>query len=147
MEMLSLTSALDKSCAASTLAWWAEAGVETLVGETPRNWRAESPKVAPRQTTVTLASTPVAPIAKPAAPLPDTLEGFTAWFLSADLPGAGPASQRIAPSGDAAAKLMILVDMPEAEDAMSRRLLSGEAGALFDRMLNALGFDLSLIHI
>ena len=28
----------DAEQAASALAWWAEAGVDTLVAETPRNW-------------------------------------------------------------------------------------------------------------
>ena len=36
---------MDQDGAASTLRWWQEAGVDTLVDETPRNWLA--PAAAP----------------------------------------------------------------------------------------------------
>lgn len=138
--MIAEVLAPNNAYVASALSWWAEAGVDTLVEEAPRDWLAEQPK----------AATP-APRDKPAAalraqtpvnltPLPDRVEVLTDWYLKADLPGAGPASQRVTPAGNPNAKLMVLLDMPEAEDAMNGMLLSGEAGALFDKMLGALGF-------
>lgn len=130
----------DTAHVASVLAWWADAGIDALVDEAPRDWLAEQPRVAspkvPGTPSPALLKRPAANL----APLPATVDALGGWYLTADLPGAGPATQRIAPSGDATAKLMVLVDMPEAEDVMSGVLLSGEAGALFDKMLGALGF-------
>jgi DNA polymerase len=72
------------------------------------------------------------------APLPTTLDAFRSWWLAdATLPG--PPAQRVAPGGDAASGVMILIDMPDGGDAAAGRLLSGEASALFDRMLAAIG--------
>jgi len=113
--------------AASALSWWRDAGVDTIVGEEPRNWLAPPQKQAPT------ASEPAA------APMPQTLDAFQAWLRdSPDLPFASPTAPRVGPSGDPACGLMILVDMPSVEDAAAGQLLSGPAGALFDRMLNAM---------
>ncbi len=141
-KMVAALSHSEFARAASALSWWAEAGVDTLVDETPRNWLTQLPKVAARA----MVPSVVVPDAPVVTPLPDTLMGFTEWFRSdSAIPGAGPSAQRVIPTGDTAAKLMILVDMPEAEDAASGLLLSGEAGALFDKMLGALGFDRATI--
>jgi DNA polymerase len=42
---------------------------------------------------------------------------------------------------------MILIDMPEASDTASGQLLSGDPGALFDRMLGAIGRDRTTIYL
>lgn len=112
--------------AASALSWWREAGVDTIVGETPRDWLNPAP------------ARPVAGEAPAADPmLPATLADFQAWLMTAQRPDfAGP---RVGPAGDPAAGLMILTDMPSAADVEAGALLSGEAGALFDRMLAAIG--------
>lgn len=118
--------------AASALDWWQEAGVDMVVGETPRDWLSTRAKAAPVQ------SAP-API-----PLPDTLEAFHDWLAtSADLPFAAPSARRERPVGDPASGLMVLVDMPSPEGG----LLGGEAGALFDRMLNAIGRSRETIYL
>jgi uracil-DNA glycosylase family 4 len=111
------------AAAASALDWWAEAGVDALVEDTPRAWLAEAQAAVAAR---------AAPTEKPAVPvtLPDTLDAFEAW-------GGGAAPP--------AADLAILVDMPEPEDADT--LLSGAAGALFDRMLGAIGRDRSTIYL
>jgi uracil-DNA glycosylase len=70
--------------------------------------------------------------------MPDTLEAFQAWLLSGDVPLASPSSVRVGPAGDPASGLMILVDMPSAADVDAGSLLSGEAGALFDKMIGAI---------
>ncbi|MBU6206604.1 MAG: uracil-DNA glycosylase [Alphaproteobacteria bacterium] len=73
---------------------------------------------------------------------PEILSDFMQWLASApQVPGAGPPSERILPAGDATAALMVLVDMPEAEDIANKRLLSGPAGEMFDRMLAAMQLD------
>lgn len=115
---------MASSWAASALDWWQEAGVDTIVGETPRDWLNPKAQAAP------------APAAPAPLALPDTLEALLDWLAtSADLPLAAPSAPRAAPAGDPGSGLMILVDMPAADGA----LMAGEAGLLFDKMLGAIG--------
>ncbi|HYJ51986.1 MAG TPA: uracil-DNA glycosylase [Allosphingosinicella sp.] len=117
------------SWAASALEWWEEAGVDTIVGEVPHDWL--NPKAAAR----------AAPVADA---LPDNLEAFQAWLAtSADIPLASPAAPRATPAGDPASGLMVLVDMPSTDGG----LLGGEAGALFDRMMAAIGRGRDTIYL
>lgn len=118
---------MSSGWAASALQWWSDAGVDTLVDEAPRNWLKPQPKPVP---------TAAAPA--PAEALPADLDAFRAWFVDgARLPLGAPAAPRIGPAGDPASDLMILVDMPGAADRDI--LISGAPGALFDRMLSAIG--------
>ena len=121
---------MDSDWAASALKWWEDAGVDTIVGETPRDWLAP---VAPRAPKAAAAAAPAVET------LPDTLEGFQAWLLAGEVPLAAPSAVRVGPAGDPGSGLMILVDMPSDEDVAAGSLLSGEAGALFDRMMQAIG--------
>jgi uracil-DNA glycosylase family 4 len=127
--------------AASALAWWAEAGVDAMVAETPRDWL-----TAPARET---APTPSGLAPQPGeTPLPDQLDLFRAWLRdSQDLPFASPSAPRICPAGDPASGLMILTDMPSGEDCQAGILISGPAGRLFDRMLAAIGRDRSSIYL
>jgi DNA polymerase len=119
---------MSSNWAASALSWWSDAGVDTLVDEAPRNWLAPKP------------AEPTAPPQAPAAPpIPGDLDGFRAWFVDgARLPLGAPAAPRIAPAGDPASSLMVLVDMPGPRDAAAGTLISGAPGELFDRMLAAM---------
>ena len=123
--------------AASALDWWQEAGVDTLVEESPRDWLA--PPAAARAAPAAVVE------AAPAAP-PATLAAFESWRVSAAAPdfGWGPS---VAPGGDAEAGLMVLLDVPEREDAAAGHLLGGEAGRLFDRMLAAIGRNRQSIYL
>lgn len=116
--------------ALSALGWWQLAGVDTLVDDAPRDWL-----TAPAKPAAAIQPTPEA--AAPAA-LPETLEAMRAFLASDPSLGDGP---RLAPEGDPASGLMLLVDMPEAGDAEAGQLLSGPAGLLLDRMLAAIGRD------
>ncbi len=140
------------SAAASALQWWADAGVDILVDESPRDW------LRPKGPTDLLAPGPQAGRAAeispangsraPDEPLPDQLELFRAYLRDQDrLPFASPAAPRICPSGDPASGLMMMTAMPAAEDCTSGTLLSGEAGRLFDRMLAAIGRDRDSIYL
>ena len=123
---------MSSSWAASALDWWQEAGVDTIVGESARDWLDPKVKAAPAEA------------APPPAALPDTLDAFRPWLgTSADLPFASPSVRRDLPAGDPDAGLMVLVDMPSPEGG----LLGGEAGALFDRMLTAIGRSRETIYL
>jgi uracil-DNA glycosylase len=122
---------MDGDWAASALKWWEDAGVDTLVGETPRNWLAPDTPAEARG---------AAPPPQPAPErLPDQLDAFQAWLVEAEMPFASASPARIGPAGDATSGLMVLVDMPSHEDLEAGSLLSGEPGALFDRMMTAIG--------
>lgn len=126
-----------RAAAASALDWWQEAGVDTLIDEEPRRWLAA----------VTSAQAPAATSGEPTPPaLPASLKEFEAWRISAAAPDSIWGTP-IAPQGAADSGLMVLLDMPEREDAASGQLLSGAAGRLFDRMLAAIGRDRQSIYL
>lgn len=118
-----------------------------LVDESPRDWLRPAPKpVAAHQATVS-APAPAAPEPAPER-LPDEIGAFEAYLRTSEtLAFAAPSAPRVGPAGDPASGLMILIDMPAAEDCASGTLLSGEAGALFDRMMAAIGTDRSHLYL
>ncbi len=130
----------SRAAAASALQWWADAGVDVLVDETPRDWLRPKQKAAPA---------PAPPTVEPArSELPDQLDLFQAWLTSSDaLSFARPSAPRVCPAGDPASGLMIMADMPSAADCASGILLSGETGRLFDRMLTAIGRSRESIYL
>jgi DNA polymerase len=134
----------DTAAAASVLQWWADAGVDVLIDEEPRDWL--RPKSAPEAPAASPA--PAAAPAQAETELPGQLDLFHAYLRDSDrLPFAAPAAPRICPSGNPAAGLMILADMPTGEDCAAGTLLSGEVGRLFDRMLAAIGRDRDSIYL
>ncbi len=139
--MIAQSLTFSPSGVASVLSWWRDAGVDTFIDEQPRDWLA----VAAPATKLVATRLPddIVAVATVAAPetLPDSVEALMAWYASDRVPGGSAAHQRVLPAGNRSAELMVLIDMPEAEDAAAGRLLSGEAGELFDKMLGALGFD------
>ena len=128
------------AAAASALQWWADAGVDVIVDEEPRNW------LRPQ------AKTQEAPSAAPSEAreedLPGQLDLFQAWLRDSDsLAFASPAAPRVCPSGDPTSGLMIMIDMPATDDCRDGALLSGEAGPLFDRMMAAIGRDRGSLYL
>lgn len=128
---------------ASALEWWRDAGVDCEIDDSPRDWLARSGAsiVAERVPEAVLEAAVEASI------LPATLEEFAAWRLGAAAPEAGWPGQALGTQGDVASGLMIVVDMPDREDDAAGQLLSGNAGALFDRMLAAIGRDRQSIYL
>lgn len=112
---------------ASALAWWNEAGVDTLVAEEPRDWLKPKPVAA-----APAIAEPEA-MAAPAAAMPDTIDAFQAWLATAPLPFP-TVGARLAPAGDPFAGLMVMIDMPAADGGW----FDGEAGPLVDNMLKAM---------
>ena len=122
-----------RNAAASTLDWWAEAGVDTLVDELPRDWLVpeERPAPAPLQR--------AAPVAEPPG-YPTAYAEFIAYRVGDLVPDARWAPVRVGASGDpATATLMVLTDVPEEADGAAGHLLAGPEGRLLDRMLAAIG--------
>lgn len=136
---------------ASLVTWWQDAGLDVLVDETPRDWLATAQPVAPPPAPAVQAAAAAAspsvqerapepdrPVRAPAKPsLPDDLPGFHAWLTSSEKLSI-PLAARVAPAGDPASGVMVLVDLPEADDHVSGKLLSGPAGQLFDKMIAAM---------
>lgn len=128
---------------ASALEWWRDAGVDCEIDDLPRDWlaRAGTPPVVER------LPGQVAEAAVAAPTLPTTLDEFAAWRISAAAPEASWPGQPLGTQGDVASGLMIVVDMPDREDDAAGQLLSGNVGALFDRMLAAIGRDRQSIYL
>jgi len=122
----------------SALDWWVEAGVDVVVDDAPRDWLARPATVA--------AAVPAPAAPAPAAALPADLAAFRRWLL-ADAAVPGAARARHDAVGDPAGGCMVVVDMPEPGDRGTGQLLTGEAGALFDRMLAAIGLSRDRIYI
>jgi DNA polymerase len=119
--------------AASTLDWWRDAGVDTIVEDAPFPWLDAPAPAAPSAPTA--APAPTAQTA-PAA-LPETLAAFAGWRVGEGLPDSDWGGAAIAATGPADAELMILVDCPERGDREA--LMEGPVGRLFDNMLAAIG--------
>jgi len=120
--------------ARSALAWWLDAGVDMAVQEDPRDWlRPAAPPAQPA------APQPAPNVAEPSA---DTLADLQSWLASsANLPLSAGAARRIAPHGPEHAAVMLLSDRPTLEDATAGRPIGGNAWALTERMLAAIGIS------
>ena len=142
---------------ASALQWWADAGVDVMVDEAPRDWlrakestdvRSSGAQSRGAGTESSHAPVDYARDERVGEKLPDQLELFRAYLREHDqLPFASPSVSRVCPSGDPASGLMMMTAMPAAEDCAAGTLLSGEAGRLFDRMLAAIGRDRESIYL
>jgi DNA polymerase len=128
---------------ASALEWWRDAGVDCEIDDSPRDWlaRIAAPPVVDRLPGQVAEAAVAPPI------LPATLEEFAAWRIGTAAPEANWPGQALGTQGDVASGLMIVVDMPDREDDAAGLLLSGNAGALFDRILAAIGRDRQSIYL
>jgi len=120
---------VDRLAADSLITWWQDAGVDDAVGEAPRAWlrRTESP--------VPVAAPVVVPAEKPA-----DLAAFQAWLAaSPSLPMDRPGAIRVAPQGGEHAEIMLLSDLPDRDDVADHKPIGGDAWALTERMLAAIG--------
>lgn len=134
--------ATSTSPVASLIGWWQDAGVDVFVDETPVPWLERAKPIAKVDARSEARSPPSQ------APIPSDLVALTGWLMSdPDIPEAGPTARRIASSGAHDASLMIMIDMPEANDHEAGALLSGECATLFDNMLKAIGQTRSSVYI
>jgi uracil-DNA glycosylase len=116
--------------AASALDWWAEAGVDTLADDAPRDWLATPAR--PAAGSAARAVTPAA--AAIVAAGPQDYATFWDWRLGDDAPERAWGVPLLTPEGPRDADLLVVLDQPDA-----REMIGGVEGALFDRILRAIG--------
>lgn len=125
--------------AASVIGWWIEAGVDVAIQETPRAWLGAS---APAD----IAPPDDAP--SPGQEFPSSLDGLRSWLgESPSLPMAKSGSRRILPLGIEAAEVMLLADVPTAEDAAGDQPIAGPAWELTLRMMAAIGISAEQAYV
>lgn len=138
---------------AAALDWWRDAGVDVAFTDEPRAWlrpeeadgSAGSASSATGRPAAAMRAQPPPPPPEPAPePLPDDLEAFHAWWMSAPVLDHGPLAARVPPRGPARAALMIVIPAPEEEDG--DQLLSGPTGRLIDGFLAAAGLPLEAAY-
>ena len=117
--------------AKSALAWWLDAGVDVAIAEAPRDWLK-----APAALQMPVPATP----AVAERPAHESLDQFRLWLEQSDaLPLSGASPRRVLPRGNVEAPVMLLAEMPGAEDAAAGQPLSGECWDLAVAMLAAIG--------
>ena len=148
-----------KQAIESYLGWWDAAGYDAPVSDQRRDWLAGSTAPAPQQdtalpspaaapSTAPLAATPAPVAAAPSASLPATLDAFDSWWANGDdVPGSFAGAPRIPACGPHHARLMLITDCPDAEDASTGQLFAGRAGVLLDAMLGAIGLSRAEVRI
>jgi DNA polymerase len=148
---------------AAAQAWWKDAGVDQDFDDVTTNWLAEAeapPAQGPSNPAFAPApdlkkSSPVpggpAPEMAKAVPLggekagwPTDLAAFQSWWLTEPSLDTGGSFPRVAPRGQAGAKLMIIVPEPEEQDKAS--LLSGPLGKFLDNILTAMSLDAEEVY-
>jgi len=137
-----ITAALD---------WWRDAGVDCDFLDEPREWivpedeQDENGERLPPRRVPVVVEAPVVPTRIDPGLLPADLETFHAWWMTETLLCDGGPNGRLSPEGKAGAKLMVVVETPEAGDR--ERLLSGPQGKLLDAMLKAFGTTRADIYL
>ncbi|HEU4498916.1 MAG TPA: uracil-DNA glycosylase family protein, partial [Sphingomicrobium sp.] len=127
--MQAIASVPGRAAAEMLIQWWLEAGVDGAVGEAPRDWLRRQE-----------AATPAARAVAATGEKPTDLAAFQAWLASArGLPMDRPGAIRVAPQGIAGARAMLLSDLPDRDDAADGKPIGGDAWALTERMLAAIG--------
>ena len=127
----------------AALNWWRGAGVDHDYLDDPREWIVpeeeqdeNGDRLPPRRVPAAVQEVVVPTRIDPAL-LPADIDAFRAWWASETLLDDGGPTGRLMPEGKVGAKLMVVVETPEAEDR--ERLLSGPQGRLLDAMLAAFG--------
>ena len=124
--------------------WWEMAGVDSAVGEESVDWLALDAKPE------TFTPAPIKQLLQPELPAkaktewPQNIEDLRRMICEgATLPSNAFGSRPIAPVGPENAALMVVSDLPDADELASGELGSGATGKLLERMLAAIGVPLS----
>ncbi len=121
--------------AASLLGWWRDAGVDTVIGETPHDWLGAALAAKPTKAQALETST---------TPLSQSLDALIDHLMTGDITEAGPTHRRVHPAGDSASDFMILTDFPDPADIESGDLLGDP---VFTKMLDAVGRGRATVYI
>ena len=123
--------------------WWELAGVDSAVGNEAVDWLALDAKPG------TVSQAPVKKVPQPELPAkakpewPQDTETLRRMiFEGAALPGNTFGGRSVAPVGPDKAKLMVISDLPDADELAAGELGSGATGKLLERMLAAIGMEL-----
>lgn len=133
MDERLLMAGIDRDAAATLLEFYAESGVDVATRADPPAWQdvqallrrkpAPPPEAAPRVSAARLPADPA----------------DVAAFL--EMRSNAMKARHVAAEGPAEAPLMIIGDRPDRVDAADGRPFGGDAGALLDRMLGAIGLE------
>jgi len=135
--------------ARSALAWWLEAGVDTLVQEEPRDWL----RPAVEKPAAKVSEPPPPNLVQPSH---ESLAELKQWLSSSmDLPLASSTAKRVLPHGPEEAPIMLLTDAPTVADYAAGQPIGGDAWELARRMLAAIRIpadqaysaSLSCVHV
>lgn len=133
---------------AAAQAWWRDAGVDLAFQDEPIAWLTEEvPANAPTTTPVRIEAPPepkVPPMGGKRESWPTDLTSFKAWWLEEPSLYQGHSQPRLAPRGEAAASLMMIVPMPEEGDSDS--LLGGPQGRLLASFAKAMGLGIEDVY-
>jgi len=131
------------------LAWWLEAGVDTLVQEEPRDWL----RPAVEKPAAKVSEPPPPNLVQPSH---ESLAELKQWLSSSmDLPLASSTAKRVLPHGPEEAPIMLLTDAPTVADYAAGQPIGGDAWDLARRMLAAIRIpadqaysaSLSCVHV
>ena len=161
-------SVMTRSAALAALAWWRDAGVDTLVDDAPRDWLAvaSSPERVPSPPgrgkgwadEQGAPVQPVPPRERPPLTPPRRGGGADLAALTAALAACNTLealrqavetirTRPIFADGDSASGVMIVGETAAPDDDSTGKPFSGPAGALLDKMLAAIGRDRSSTYI
>lgn len=136
----------DAGAALAALAWLVEAGIDTLVSNSPATWLAAS--VAPEADVAPTPPRPSPVVAPPVqgsgalaarAAVAPTLDVLAA--LANEVAVERGSRVTLFADGNPHAPAMVLGDAPSPDDIAAGRLFAGDSGQLLDRMLAAIGRD------
>jgi Uracil-DNA glycosylase len=138
-----ITDALD---------WWRRAGVDFDFVDEPQSWLAVQEEALDAKRRFESSQPARVQVSQPEPAhridldaLPTNLEDFRRWWLSEAMLDGGNTRGRVPPRGSGGARLMVIVDEPEAGD--QETLLSGPQGRFIDAMLPALGVTREDIYV
>ena len=155
--MDSKTAPLSKAEAAAALSWWLEGGVDVLIADSPFDWLglAENPPAQILPTTSAPAAATPAPVVAELAHMARDLVQKCANYeelrtaLQQFQPGelAARANNCLLPPILVPGRPLILLGAPDEAEEQAGMALVGPAGALFDRMLAAIGLSRGQVNI
>lgn len=137
---------------AAAQAWWRDAGVDLDYTDEAQGWLTDPAEQTAQKAKPPVFVPPPAAAAPPkvmmggdAAQWPTDLPTFRQWWLEEPTLDTGGLNPRVAPRGESAAPLMVLVPMPEKDDG--DMLLSGMEGRLIAGFATAAGMDPTAVHV